>query len=77
MGPTAAGKESSVPAAYLVEDGLGGVGQGDGLLEAIADLLQFLAFGPVIESAGHVDSLGSMGPARGKIETELAMHNYI
>jgi len=58
--------------SYLVEDRLRSVGKGDVLLEAIANLFQLLALGPVVESAGNVDLLGSVGPARER-NPELAI----
>lgn len=48
----------------LVEYLLGGVGERDGLLENVADLVELLALGPVVEGAGNIDLLRSMGPGQ-------------
>lgn len=46
----------------LVVDLLRGLGKCDRLFELVSDLIQLLAFGPVVEGAGDVDLLGRMRP---------------
>ena len=47
---------------HLVVDLLAGIGQGDVLLELVADLLELLGLCPVVEGAGNVDLFSGMGP---------------
>lgn len=47
---------------YLVIYLLGGIGQLDGLLKYVADLLHLLALGPIVESAGDIHLLGGVRP---------------
>ena len=55
----------------LVEDLFRGVGQGNVLLEVVADFAELLALGPVVEGTGNVDLGGGMAPVHGREKSAL------
>lgn len=48
----------------LVVNLLRGLGESNSLLKGVADLVQLLALGPVVEGSGNVDLLGRVSPMR-------------
>jgi len=48
----------------LVEDRVAGLWEGNRLLEVIADLLELLALGPVVEGAGNIHLFSRVRPAK-------------